>query len=215
MLLLIVGLYMLAALVGSLIPRNGDWAEPERGITLYIETNGVHTGLIIPRQTDIADFSDLVRPDHLRDPGRYGSHLLIGWGDADFYRNTPTWDDFSLWRAIRAMAGTSDTVIHIDHLTYPQAYPQYRHAFRVSEEQYRRITAYLREQFATDAEGHSMASYGYDREDSFYQSRGTYSAFNSCNTWIADLLARGGVQAPLWTPFEGGVMRWFGETQER
>ncbi len=62
-LLLIAGLYMLAAFIGSLIPRNGDWQQPESGITLYIETNGVHTGLVVPRQSDIADFSDLVRPE--------------------------------------------------------------------------------------------------------------------------------------------------------
>ncbi len=210
-LLLIAGLYMLAAFIGSLIPRNGDWQQPESGITLYIETNGVHTGLVVPRQSDIADFSDLVRPEDLRDPARYGSHLLIGWGDGDFYRNTPTWDDFSLWRALRAMAGTSDTVLHIDHLTYPQAYPHYRRAFRVSEADYRRIATEIRAQFATDADGRSIASFGYGDDDSFYVSRGTYSAFRSCNSWVADLLATGGVRAPLWTPFEGGVMRWFGD----
>ncbi len=35
-------LYLLAALIGSLVPVNRGWSEPERGVTIYIADNGIH-----------------------------------------------------------------------------------------------------------------------------------------------------------------------------
>ena len=34
-------LYLLAALIGGLIPVNGDWREPDEGVTVYIANNGI------------------------------------------------------------------------------------------------------------------------------------------------------------------------------
>ena len=44
----IPGLYLLAALLGSLIPVNRGWKEPAQGITIYVADNGLHSDLILP-----------------------------------------------------------------------------------------------------------------------------------------------------------------------
>ena len=44
----IPALYLLAALVGSLVPVNRAWQEPERGVTIYLANNGVHADIIMP-----------------------------------------------------------------------------------------------------------------------------------------------------------------------
>jgi Protein of unknown function (DUF2459) len=45
--------------------------------------------------------------------------------------------------------------------------------------------------------------------DVFYTAQGRYSALNTCNSWTRDRLAEAGVRVGRWTPFAGGVMRWF------
>jgi manganese transport system substrate-binding protein len=42
----IVLLYVLAAVIGGLIPRNADWREPDEGVELFVRTNGVHADLV-------------------------------------------------------------------------------------------------------------------------------------------------------------------------
>jgi hypothetical protein len=41
-------LYLAAALIGGLIPVNRDWKAPEAGIPIFVETNGVHTWVMVP-----------------------------------------------------------------------------------------------------------------------------------------------------------------------
>src|SRR3546814_8906541 len=46
--LLITG-YWAAGLIGGAIPAHAGWRPPAQGITIYVETNGVHTDLVLPR----------------------------------------------------------------------------------------------------------------------------------------------------------------------
>ena len=43
-------LYLLTALVLGLLPANRDWRAPAAGIPVYLDSNGVHTGLLLPRR---------------------------------------------------------------------------------------------------------------------------------------------------------------------
>lgn len=207
----IVLFYLLAALLGSIFPANQDWQGPEDGIQLYVETNGLHTGIIMPIISDAHDWSDLIRPEHLDDPSQYGTHLLIGWGHEGVYRRAQHWEDLQVTDAVSAVLGSNDTLIHVYHLTYPQAYPHYRRGFKVSEAEYRKLVAAIRPRFVLDKNGNPRPSKGYGQDDLFYQSRGHYNAFYTCNSWTGDVLRQAGVRTGSWTPFQGGVMRWFPE----
>ncbi len=207
--LAVAGLYLIGALFGSLFPVNQSWQQDPEGVELFVETNGLHTGLIVPIRSDYADWSDLVRPEHLDDSRYYGSHILIGWGHAGVYRNAPRWQDLRPGDALSAVIGSDDTLIHVSFLTYPQAYPHYRRRIRVSGQDYARIAKFIRSSFRLDAKGRAMPSPGYGQDDLFYEATGHYSALNTCNNWTADALAAGGVRVGRWPPFQGGVMRWF------
>ena len=204
-------LYLLAALAGSLLPANQDWKSPDDGVELFIETNGLHTGIIMPLWSDVHDWTALVRPEHLADPSLYGSHILVGWGHEGVYRNAPEWTDLRPGDAVSAVFGSSDVLIHVYHLRYPQAYPHYRRRMMVSEDEYRKIAAAIEAKFALDDLYRSQPSPGYGKYDLFYQSHGHYSAFNTCNNWTSDVLQQAGIRTGRWTPFQGGVMRWFPE----
>ncbi|SIN86573.1 conserved hypothetical protein [Parasphingorhabdus marina DSM 22363] len=206
-----VAAFLLASLAGSIIPVNQGWKSPERGIQLFIETNGVHTGLILPLQSDVHDWTGLIRPEHLEDPALYGSHVLIGWGHEGVYRNTMRWRDLRAEDAASAIFGSSEVLLHVYHLKYPQAYPQYRRSFEVTEDEYRRIVSAIESRFVLDSRGRSQPSAGYGKDDLFYEARGHYTAFYTCNNWTSDVLRQAGIRTGIWTPFQGGVMRWFPE----
>ncbi|WP_335664589.1 TIGR02117 family protein [Parasphingorhabdus sp.] len=210
----VIALYLLAALAGSLLPANQHWQNPEEGIELFIETNGLHTGIIMPIWSDVHDWTPLIRPEHLTDPSLYGSHILVGWGHEGVYRHTREWQDLRARDAISAIFGSDDVLIHVYHLTYPQAYPYYRRRLIVSEAEYRKIAAAIEARFVLDDHYRSQPSPGYGDDDLFYQSRGHYDAFYTCNNWTSDVLQQAGIRTGLWTPFQGGVMRWLPESPE-
>jgi uncharacterized protein (TIGR02117 family) len=200
-----VALYLLAALAGSHIPRNADWRQPAHGIAVYVASNGVHAGLIVPRSAAGIDWHAVARPQDL--PGRQagGAWLLFGWGDRDFYLNTPQWRDLTLRTAVTALVGSGGSLVHVDHLDSPADVPDIR-KIMLTPSQYRRLSHHILTSFA----GPSPAPLpGYGVRDVFYHATGRYSLLRTCNTWVGDALAAAGVRTGLWTPFAGGVMRWY------
>ncbi|QTD56654.1 TIGR02117 family protein [Parasphingorhabdus cellanae] len=212
-LLALIITYLGAALFGSIFPANQFWKSPDDGIELFIETNGLHTGIIIPIQSDVHDWSVLIRPEHLDDPTVYGSHVLVGWGHEGVYRNAEHWRDLRLKDAASAVFGSNDVLLHVYHLKYPQTYPHYRRSFKVSEAEYRLIVEAINDRFVLDETGQSIPSKGYGKYDLFYRSQGHYNAFYTCNSWTGDVLRQAGIRTGIWTPFQGGVMRWFLEAE--
>lgn len=202
--------YLLAALGGSMIPANSGWYEPDKGVDIFIESNGVHVGLVLPVSEGGEDLSDLVRPEHLANPMLYGTHLLIGWGHAGVYRNTPQWQDLRVEDAFSAIFGSDETLLHIYHLITPTPNGWRRH-IRVRPEEYRKIISQIRADFKRGANGSGIAHPAYGPDNLFYEADGHYSAFFTCNVWTARILRNAGIRIGIWPPFAGGVMRWFPE----
>jgi uncharacterized protein (TIGR02117 family) len=205
--MLVIGCYFASALIGSLIPANSDWKEPQNGVPIFVETNGVHVSLILPMAAAGQDLSDLIRPEHLANPDLYGTHAMIGWGHGAVYRNAETWADVRSGDIASAILGSDDTTLHIYHLVNPQP-TRIRKGFRVTEAQYRTIVAEVRAGFKL-TNGQSNAYPAYGPNNLFYDSVGRYSAINTCNEWTAHVLREAGVKVGVWTPMPGGVMRWF------
>jgi uncharacterized protein (TIGR02117 family) len=205
---LVVGLYMAAALTGSHIPANDNWKQPTEGVDIFVETNGVHVSLIVPITAAGEDLSDLIRPEHLQNRDLYGTHAMIGWGHGRVYRNARTWGDVKSGDIASAVVGSDFTTLHIYHLINPQALP-HRKTLRVSDKQYRLIISQIRAMFRLNNRGASVAHPAYGADNLFYDSKGHYSAVNTCNNWTGEVLRNAGVRVGVWTPMPGGVMRWF------
>ena len=62
----IPALYLLAALVGSLVPVNRGWSEPDEGITIYLASNGIHADLILPAEAQGLDWRPLLPEQRFR-----------------------------------------------------------------------------------------------------------------------------------------------------
>lgn len=203
MLALVVAAYALAAILGSTVAANRGWVAADTGVRVHVVDNGIHTDLVLPMRAEGVDWSDLLRPDALADPrSAANSHVAFGWGDRDFYLNTPSWWEMSPRRALTALIGGGSTVVHVVHRPEPGAAPNIR-TVTLRPEEYHRLAAFVR---GTFAEGPSVRGYG--SNDAFYPAQGDYSAIRTCNAWTGQALRAAGVTMGSWTPFPVGVMRW-------
>ena len=185
-LLMPLGLYFSAAAVLGRVPVNADWSPPARGITIFVQSNGVHTGVVLPDGT-----------------GRWRAY---GWGDRRFYLETERWADVRPTTVLVALTGSGATVMHVEVLGdfAPDAYWR---PLVVRPAEFRRLHAYVAATLAD--EGRAVGGYGPD--DAFYPARGRYSAFVTCNVWTGRALAAAGIRVGRWTPFADDVMRWIPE----
>ena len=203
-----IALYLCAALIGALIPRNSGFEQPNEGVTIYVETNGIHTGIVVPVAAAGVDLSLLFRPTDLPNSNNAGNWLAIGWGDRDFYLATPTWADVRLATVVTALVGSGSSLIHVDHLDRP--YPGVdQRAVRITPAQYRRLVRAIAENLKRGTDGHPRAIAGYSDLDIFYEAHGRYNLFRTCNVWTGDMLANAAIRTPLWSPFSAGVMWWY------
>jgi len=174
-LFLLFAVYGAAGMVGGAIPSNAGWRAPESGVRIYVESNGIHTGLVLPVTAEGVDWRDLLKPEDLRDPRYAGySHVLIGWGERTFYLETPTWADVRLKTVAAAAIGSDRTVMHVDHVPEPRidAGDGDIRAITLRPEEYRRLAEFVHKSFKNEGGERPVHHYGYDVYDSFYDARG-------------------------------------------
>ncbi len=202
-----LGLYLAAVVVLGHLPANADWRAPDANdpdvITIFVQTNGVHTGIVMPVVAQGIDWRYRVRANDLPDPRGAGKWLAFGWGDRGFYLDTPTWRQARLSTIATALTGGGSTVMHVDHLDDFAADENWR-PLRLRPAEYRRLAAFIEASFAD----RQLVTPGYTARDVFYTARGHYSALRTCNVWTGDALRQAGVKMGRWTPFAGDVMRW-------
>ena len=154
---------------------------------IYVVSNGWHTGLVLARSDvpadripEIADFAD----------ARY---LEFGWGDREYYPNPrPT-----LGMALDAALTPSPAVVHLDGLSRPPAEARAGMdvlAITLSDDGLARVIAALDASFERPADGRARAiAPGFYGDSLFYPAQGSFHLFNTCNTWVAKVLAGAGV----------------------
>ncbi|KQR83353.1 hypothetical protein ASG07_09870 [Sphingomonas sp. Leaf343] len=197
--------YLAAGLIGGAIPLNREWREPEGGVTIWIESNGIHTGIVVPKLAAGADWRALAKPGDLRDPRYAGyDHLSFGWGERAFYLETPTWWDVRPATVLAAATGSARTLVHVDHVPAPAGSDSVRRIV-LTPDQYRRLAAYI----VASVKPGGGTEPGYFGYDAFYEGTGRYSAIRTCNAWTGAALAAAGVRVGAWTPFPVTVMWWF------
>lgn len=201
---LALGLIMPVSWLGSSIPRNSDWDEPENGVEIMIETNGVHTALVLPLVTPEKDWRLDFPTTHVLAQRRPYTHVSVSWGEKTVFLETETWGDLKLSTVLKIAGLGGEGLIHIAHYVRPRPDSSLR-PLTITREQYRRIVEQV-EGFAPEVGTPRYT--GYYRNDVFYDAPGRYTPTNTCNQWTSDILAEAGIRTGLWTPFAGGVMKW-------
>ena len=202
--LAIPALYLIAALVGGLIPVNPDWREPNEGVTVYLANNGVHVDLVLPANAQGLDWRPLVPRSDFTDVPAGAQWIAFGAGERRVYLETPTWGDLTAKTAAVALTG-GERVMHAQWVSNP-AYSA--REIRLTPEQYRRLWASILSEFELRTDGRPIRidHPGYGFVDAFYQGVGKANAISTCNQWAADRLRVAGVKTSLWSPFVQGLV---------
>lgn len=205
-------LYILAALVGSLLPVNRGWQEPEVGTTIYLRSNGIHVDIIMPAVAEGLDWRPYFPRSAFRAAPANPRWFAFGAGERRVYLDTPTWWDLSPRTAWAALIG-GERVVHVERTAEPGIELR---AIRLRPAEYRRLWASIRSELAlnTDGKPRRIDHPGYFGDDSFFKGRGKTSTLTTCNNWVADRLRIAGVETSLWSPFAQGLMWRYRELDE-
>jgi uncharacterized protein (TIGR02117 family) len=197
--LLIPASYFVISLVLSYIPYNRSFDFKDGEKEIYISTNGVHLDIIIPKN-DISD--ELLLGLDLQDDVRFYS---FGWGDENFYINTPTWDDLTFSNAMEAMFLKSSTLMHVTNYNKENAKWI---KIKCTQEELNLLQSHILSSFHHDKSGNKqmLVDDGYSSSDFFFRANGSYSCLKTCNSWVNDVLKKSGMKSCVWTPFDFGVM---------
>lgn len=203
----LVVLYLVAAFFLSriLVPKEPS-AQGE--VEIYILSNGVHTDLVVPLKTEVFDWNSFISVADTKVPATEARYVAFGWGDKGFYLETPTWADLKVSTAFKAMFGLSSSAIHA---TFYQQLQENELCKKIllTKSQYSRLIRHIQQRFQLDAAGSTMpvktdANYG--TNDAFYEAKGSYNLFYTCNTWTNNGLKACGQKASWWTPFDTGIL---------
>ncbi len=212
LLLGLISAFLIAIMLGGLIPANSNWQEPERlsqqGIDIFVETNGIHVSIILPTANDNGILSDKLRASDLENPAYHSNHAMIGWGHKGVYQNAQDWNDLTLSDAASAAFGTGESLLHVYYRQNPKA-NSYRKKIRITQKQYLHILNNIASYFQYDENGKLRTYSGYGRDNIFYAANGRYSALNTCNTWAGRILREAGIKIGYWTPLSQSIMYRF------
>jgi hypothetical protein len=153
----------------------------ETARTVYVINHGaLHTGLAVKR----SDIPGGIWPAQRDYSGL--KYLEVGWGDDDGYRRPLT-----SGIALKALAGSKRTVLladGFDALHAKLADSRFSIvAVDLSAGGFARLCQHVDQTYAIDEAGRPIRL-----GQGWYRARGTYSAFNTCNTWVAAALRKAG-----------------------
>jgi uncharacterized protein (TIGR02117 family) len=170
------------------------WPGPARSTTpvtaqdcteITVWSNGFHTSLSIP--------AAIFEADHpLRQAMPEAAYLLVGWGEAGFYREGP-----GFWRGLDALAPPSPSVVHLIGSDEPveRFYTPTRvQTAALSSAQAAGLAAFLARETATEngapvvlGDGHAGA------QSLFLEGRSSFHGLYVCNHWTARALRAAGL----------------------
>ena len=132
-------------------------------------------------------------------------YFSFGWGEENFYLNTPTWNDLTFGNAIKALFLKNTTLIHLSRYKYAQ---KFWIKIPLSKTEMRKLNQFIDSSFKKNANGKKIRinHSAYSVNDSFYKAKGSYSCFNTCNSWVNRAFKESGLKACLWTPFDFGLI---------
>ena len=191
--------YILVSLVLTFIPINNEEEYSGKNGSIYLNTNGVHLNIVIPK-----DQLDSKLLDGLR-YFKNDNYFSFGWGDKKFYLNTPTWGDLTFNNAYRALFLKSPTLIHLTR--YSTIYGDWVE-IKVNQNQLNKINQYIYKTFYFNSLNKKILlnNKGYSYNDDFYEAQGSYSCFRTSNSWVNSGLKESDIKACLWTPYDFGLL---------
>lgn len=176
--------------------------------TVLILSNGVHTDVVMPVKNELVNWKYYFPVSNTRAKKDHNVWISFGWGDKEFYLNTPTWGDLTVSTALKSATGLSSTALHVTYRDSIKIDSSNCIKLNLNKKEYKDLTNFIFKSFQKSKKNKALyipTNAVYGDNDAFYESTGTYHLFNTCNTWTNDALKSCNQKACLWTPFESGI----------
>ncbi len=199
-------LYVVSALLISKITVNSEVSQRDKKIEIFILSNGVHTDIVVPIKNEIKDWSNEIRFQQTKSKDSLVRYLAFGWGDKGFYLNTPEWSDLKASTAFNAAFGLSSSAMHTTFYKNMKENADCK-KIKISSEEYQKLIHYISESFKLDTHKSVqwISGHSYGTRDAFYEAKGSYNLFFTCNTWANNALKTANQKASLWTVTDTGI----------
>jgi len=204
-----VSLYIVAALVLTLIPTNSSFDTSQDGIEIFVISNGKHTDICLPVVTKHINWLEVVDTSDFAPQIRIFTHIAFGWGDKGFYLETPTWADLKFSTAFKAIMLPTSTAMHVTYYEHTPIPSDLIRSVTITEQKYKKLVNFVRSTFELNENGKLVlidcCRYpGFN--DSFYEATSNFHLFKTCNVWTNQCLKIAGVKTAPWAPFDECVL---------
>ncbi len=200
-------LYAGAALDLSAVPVN-KLGVVRSGVPLYLRCDGGHLDWVLPVHNMVQDWSRIFSFQNTKSKDPSLPWIAIGWGEKGFYLHPPVSFWGTLSTSLEAASGMNSAVLRVEYLPSPVANDTCR-LLHASGTQYQKLTAFILQSLSPGHDGFARwipAPEICGADDAFYEARGTYSIFNTCNTWVNSGLKTAGMKACVWTSLPQAVL---------
>ncbi len=217
-------LYLLFAFVFGLWSVNNDFNAERGTVEIFLISNGAHASVALPVRTEQKDWTEVFKPENAQNPAfaKTQPYVLVGWGSRTFYTEVPRWKDLRPKTAFRALL-FDRSALNTTYINTPEPNP-YTHSIKLTEAQYRSLIKGIEQELLRDKNGQlqqinlrqqppevpdeeeASVTDGGKRIDQrstniFYEAKGTYTPWRTCNQWTRNLLSEAQVSVPVWSPF--------------
>ena len=194
----IAGYFIIAAIL-SLVSTKTQKLDCVKTEYIFISSNGAHLDIIVPVKNLNKIFIDNLQ---VQDSAVY---ISFGWVDKEFYLNTPTWGDLTISTAFKALFLKSESAMHVSfHKT------SYMHWKKIDlcEIQLENLNTFIESTFhkSNKKQFTRIGVSGYSENDYFFEARGSFSFYRTCNVWVNEALKKANIETSIWSPFVFGII---------
>lgn len=195
----LVAIYLLSALILSLAKTHPPKLDCFKENVIFFTSNGIHLDIVLPVENIETGF--LKKLEIL--PGT--KYVSFGWGDRRFYLNTPEWKDLTCKTALNALFLKSETAMHVT--CYSQKYDSWE-KLNLCSSQLDILVQYIENSFQKNENDslQKIDAQGYYNNDAFYEAKGSFTLFRTCNIWVNRAQKETGIKTSVWSPFDFGIL---------
>ena len=158
----------------------------EQNKTIYVDSHGWHTGIIIETR-DLQGYLKELTTDF-----EGANYLEIGWGDKGFYQA----DEITSGLTAQAIFWPTDSILHVVGF-YASPEKEFSQSemieLNISNAGLIEMLKFIDNSFERDSNNSFIRSenglYGWSK---FYKAKGNYHVFNTCNNWVAKAVRKTG-----------------------
>ena len=146
-------LYFVFAFILGHTPIHNGFKPDTAGVEIFVKSNGAHTDFVLPISNGVYNWSAMVSTENTVAKDTAMQFVAMGWGNKDFFLNTPEWSDLKLSTAFNALFTPSDAAMHVSFRKTKPKIGEECKAVMISREQYTVLVLYIQNSFVKERNG--------------------------------------------------------------